>query len=151
MSTQNSQDLFSSLLSDPSALSGLAGIISKMKPPPDTSAGNGSSDDLSGMLSAALSNPELLSMLPKLISTLSASSANTSAEPQRASEAQGSMRQSGVSPLGALPANPAFPAPARATDRRSALLLALKPYMSHDKAEMIDTIVKIIEILSLIK
>ena len=104
------------------------------------------------MLSAALSNPELLSTLPKLLSAISQrpqeQEKNDVPEQKREERREEQTVQASIS---SLLSGPRFPSPARATDRRSALLLALKPYMSHDKAEMIDTIVKIIEIVSLIK
>jgi len=174
MSAENTSDLFSSLLSNPAMLSGIAQLLSSSQsaapePPQASSVGtdtgasapknedqsqSGGAPDLSGILGAALANPELLSALPKMVETLSGvfsgQGAGTPA-PQSDPPASAAGAFGYQSPPPLIPPKSAYPKPARVTDRRSALLLALKPYMSHDKAEMIDTIVRIIEIMSLIK
>ena len=100
--------------------------------------GIGGTPDLSGILSA-LSNPALMSsiasMAPLLSSMMSGGSAKASGEEAR--------------PLGL--GGGAYPRPVYPTDRRSALLLALKPYMPEDKQSAIDTVVRVIEIMSAIK
>ena len=100
--------------------------------------GAGGTPDLSGVLSA-LSNPALMSsiasMAPLLSSMMSGGSAKASGEEAR--------------PLGL--GGGAYPRPVYPTDRRSALLLALKPYMPEDKQSAIDTVVRVIEIMSAIK
>lgn len=157
MSGNNTSDLFSQLLSNPAALSGIASLLSSVQKgeadrtddpkafhdgntevpgssePGATSADSSGMGDMLGML---LSNPQILGALPSVLSAISGMSA--------ASAPQG-MPQSPFSSL--LPT----PAPPRVTDRRSALLLALKPYMPKEKCDVIDTVVRIIEIMSLIK
>ena len=141
-----SPDAFSSLLSDPRALSAIADIMSSLQnrtppapsepstepvtepPPPPPPP---STPDLSGMLGAALSNPELLSALPSVISMLSGMGGGGQKQPPPPS-------------LGARSSAPQL-------DRRCALLNALKPYLPEDKRSAVDTVVRVIEIMSLIK
>lgn len=144
-----SPDAFSSLLSDPRALSAIADIMSSLQsktspaqPPPSAEAPAPeqappppppppqSAPDLSGMLGAALSNPELLSALPSVISMLSGMSGGSGTPPPPS--------------LGARSLTPPL-------DRRCALLNALKPYLPEDKRTTVDTVVRVIEIMSLIK
>ena len=143
-----SPDAFSSLLSDPRALSAIADIMSSLQskmppaqPPPSAEAPAPeqapppppppqSAPDLSGMLGAALSNPELLSALPSVISMLSGMSGGSGTPPPPS--------------LGARSSAPPL-------DRRCALLNALKPYLPEDKRTTVDTVVRVIEIMSLIK
>ncbi|MEE1356500.1 MAG: hypothetical protein UHG68_02930 [Clostridia bacterium] len=178
MSAENTGDVFSALLSNPAMLSSIASLLSNMPkdtPPADSGEGaehgtendtengaehtNAQTDgsgagaqaipDLSGILSTAMQNPQLLAALPKMMSTLSGVFGSKE-ETQKEEQKEGHRDESGAAfPL--LSKGSSHPRPAKVTDRRSALLLALKPYMSHDKAEMIDTIVRIIEIMSLIK
>ncbi len=172
MSEQGSGDVFSSLLSDPAMLSSIAQLLSSANQSrsavpeaenisPSNSSAVGAAPDLSGIISSALSNPQIMAALPKMIQTLSASIPETapSSQAPEQSTADGSVQASaqnmgtGMGGLGALlpalsGAAGGYKKPPRVTDRRSALLMALKPYMSHDKAEMIDTIVRVIEIMS---
>ncbi len=177
MSEPNTGDIFSSLLSNPAMLANVAKLISGMQSTSE-SAGSGSVGnsseagvDMSGMISAALSNPQLLAALPSLLGALSSAMPSTNSDssatqpndkPGDARAAMGEPEASGVSGIGGgggaggifpalLSGGGGYKKPPKVTDRRSALLLALKPYMSHDKAEMIDTIVRIIEIMSLVK
>lgn len=175
MSAENSPDLFSSLLSNPALLSGIAQLLSssqnasatetakerenvadsdKASPQNETQAQKSNAPDLSGIIGAALANPQLLSALPKMMGALSGAFSeqdNTapSSQSEPAAEAAGAFNYQSSPPV--FSQKSSLPRPAKVTDRRSALLLALKPYMSHDKAEAIDTIVRIIEIMSLIK
>ena len=165
---QSTSDAFSSLLSDPRALSAIAELMSSLqKAPPPPTASPSTSDtgeapaetaqppfsppppppppppspppqkasstapDLSGMLGAALSNPELLSALPSVMSMLSGMGGGAPSAPR-------------IGALGARESTPVF-------DRRCALLNALKPYLPEDKRSAVDTVVRVIEIMSLIK
>ncbi len=158
---QSTSDAFSSLLSDPRALSAIAEIMSSLQkapsspaptaPPPPSSEGSEAPrdtpppppppppqsqqpPDLSGILGAALSNPELLSALPSVISML------TGMGKGGVGRAASSER---LGALGAKESTPVF-------DRRCALLNALKPYLPEDKRATVDTVVRVIEIMSLI-
>ena len=149
---QNTPDAFSALLSDPRALASVAQLLSNMRenaPPPEQtptdtapqpSAGEGNSSvplDLSGMLGSILSRPEVLSALPQVMSMLSGmgkSTAQTSSAPPLAS----SLGKKEEKPPPTL-------------DRRCALLSALKPYLPEDKRTAVDTVIRVIEIMSLIK
>ncbi len=168
MSEPNTGELFSSLLSNPAMLSGIAKLLSSQSRSTssdsgakDTGVGQSDADstpspDMSGILSAALSNPQLLAALPKMLETLSSAMHAPAPAPEsdkgNDAPAQSAEAASLSSLLPALSGGGGgYKKPPRVTDRRSALLMALKPYMSHDKAEMIDTIVRIIEIMSIIK
>ena len=105
----------------------------------------------SDILSSLLSNPELLAKLPAIISTvkpimemLSSSAANggvahapasvpTLSSPQSSS----SFDTDGTAATSAIHAHP------RGDDRRAALLCALKPYLSSDRRQAIDYIIKL--------
>ena len=167
---QSSSDAFSSLLSDPRALSTIAEIMSNLQKPPPSSTPSPqpppsdqgeappqppseeslgrtseqtsapppppppprSTPDLSSILGAALSNPELLSALPSVMSMLSGMGVGAPTQTPR------------IGALGARESTPVF-------DRRCALLNALKPYLPEDKRATVDTVVRVIEIMSLIK
>ncbi len=115
-----------------------------------------SSADLSGILSSAMQNPALMAALPSMVSMLSGmlGGGGTADGGGAASVRQESTPQTPdpSSILGLLSAGgKATPRPPVPVDRRAALLLALKPYMPQDKRSAIDTIVRVIEIMSHIK
>ena len=143
---QFSPDAFSSLLSDPRALSAIAEIMSSLQkgpppseqpPPPPPEPSTPSSPDLSGILGAALSSPEVISALPSVLSMLSGMGGGVGAQPSPPPPPQ-------PLSLGARGNTPPL-------DRRCALLNALKPYLPEDKRSTVDTVVRVIEIMSLIK
>ena len=155
---QNNPDAFSALLSDPHALAQVAQLLSNIQksapepqpaPPPDPSppspeappadgASPVASPDLSGMLGSLLSRPEVIGALPSIMSMLSGM--GTGAPPS-------SPPPSGL--LGPLGQKEEKPPPV--LDRRCALLSALKPYLPEDKRTAVDTVIRVIEIMSLIK
>lgn len=90
-------------------------------------------------LGAVLSNPELMAKLPQIMAMLRpmleqqpAADSTTEAPPAAAQTA---------------PAGPAVPAIAtpqkKATDRRTALLVALKPFLSDDRKNAVDAMLRI--------
>jgi hypothetical protein len=90
------------------------------------------------MLGSLLSRPEVLSALPSVMSMLSggitgASPVGGASSPSRAIQATA---QGHGAPI---------------LDRRCALLSALKPYLPEDKRSAVDTVIRVIEIMSLIK
>lgn len=180
MTEQGKGDALHSLLSDPAALSSIAKLISNLSAQAPSASGsdtaqesnskgntdgadknngsnsggdgvgginggnggigaNATAPDLSGLMSA-LSNPAILnsiaSMAPLLSSMMSGQGGG------------GGRAEQGIP--GGL-GGAAYPRPVHPTDRRSALLLALKPYMPEDKQSAIDTVVRVIEIMSAIR
>ena len=177
MSERNTADIFSSLLSDPAALSSIASLLAKIQPQtPSTSESTENTScsaesaqsteqaqstsspppDLSGMIGSVMSNPELMAALPSVVGALSgmlgAGRDTVGGQTQSTQNAHDAGIDSQLrAVLPGMCGGGAYPRPPRPTDRRSALLLALKPYMPPEKGETIDTIVRIIEIMSLIK
>ena len=95
--------------------------------------------NLTDGLGAVLSNPELMAKLPQMMAMLRpmqeqqpAADSTTEAPPAAAQTA---------------PAGPAVPAIAtpqkKATDRRTALLVALKPFLSDDRKNAVDAMLRI--------
>ena len=160
MSENNTADIFSQLLSDPSALSGIASLLGSMtraqpqnspsdgvatasdekRPRPSEDGRVGGAFGIGDVLGAISADPQLLSALPSVVTALSGAVGGARGQSEPAPER----------PRPPLPSAPT-PSPPRVTDRRSALLLALKPYMPKEKAEVIDTVVRVIEIMSMIK
>lgn len=116
--------------------------------PRETAAPTSGTPDV---LSSLLSNPELLSKLPAIISTvkpimeiLSSSLASSGA-----TSASSSVPTFSPSPSASPPKNDgtvptlASPSHHRGDDRRAALLCALKPYLSSDRRQAIDYIIKL--------
>ena len=116
-------EMMQKLLSDPAAVSAAKELASKLA---GESAPQGAEApkeepkpadaDMGNMLSSVLNNPEIMSKMPQMLSSLSALQ------------------------------SPAQKAP---TDSRSALLCALKPYLSDGRAQNVDNIIKIIQIIDL--
>lgn len=104
----------------------LASVLSAMKSGEDSSKG-ASPDILSGLLS----NPEMLSKLPAMIETVKPLLQNLPSQPKETSSASKN-EDSGH-------------------DRRSALLLALKPYLSPHRCDAVDYIIKISGITKLLR
>lgn len=117
--------------------------------------GNGDTQRTSGtpspdLLSSLLSNPELLSKLPTILSSIkpimdmfssqsqSKSTASASAEPSKADESV---------PSGNLNLQKGHDD----ADRRAALLCALKPYLGHDRQNAIDYIIKLSRLGDILK
>lgn len=95
--------------------------------------------NLTDGLGAVLSNPKLMAKLPQMMAMLRpmleqqpAADSTTEAPPAAAQTA---------------PAGPAVPAIAipqkKATDRRTALLVALKPFLSDDRKNAVDAMLRI--------
>lgn len=114
---------------------GASGGAPPSQPTPSASVSSAQSGDI---LSSLLSNPELIAKLPAIISTIKPIIELFGKSNQSASET--------VS-VAALPVESAPSAPAAKTsqgsDSRSALLCAMKPYLSEDRRNAIDYIVKL--------
>ena len=130
----------------------LAQIIKSVMASPDgktqneqipQSDNNSASSPTADIFSSLLSNPELLSKLPSLISTVKPiiemlGGLSKSENSEKASDTSVS-----VSASPAHSANTGQEHRHSNTDHRSALLCAMKPYLSHDRQEAIDYIIKL--------
>ena len=103
--------------------------------PPATAASGAPSGDI---LSSLLSNPELIAKLPTIISSV---------KPILEMLVKSNMGATGTASVAALPVQSAPSAPTvkidHSSDSRSALLCAMKPYLSEDRRNAIDYIVKL--------
>ncbi len=100
------------------------------------------------MLSSLLSNPEIISKLPQVISMLKplmegGASAPTMASSPTAASAPNTAR--GDTPAGLIKP------PKRECDNRAALLYALKPYLKRERQEAIDYMVKLSKLGDILK
>ena len=124
----------------------LASILQKISPPqaPPTTTLN--SSDGGDILSSLLSNPELISKLPSLLSSIkpildmlkSAGAPTTTSSPVSVQIAESATEASAHKDT---PASIVRHPPG--ADSRTALLCAMKPYLSRDRQNAIDYIVKI--------
>lgn len=105
-----------------------------------TSSGGTLNTPSADLLSSLLSNPELISKLPQMISLL---------KPLMSTFAQGTQTQSADGASGADSTTASAQAlasdnrKANVPDNRAALLHAMKPYLSRERREAIDYIVKL--------
>ncbi len=93
------------------------------------------------LISSLMSNPELLSKLPTILSTV---------KPLLEMLGSASKTQGAQSiPTAAKPQKDSHTSPSR--DRRAELLSAMKPYLSHDRCEAIDYIIKLSRLGEILK
>ncbi len=121
----------------------------------------GSTDSFSNALNSILSNPEMLSMISSMAEKLKSDSHPS--EPQvKPSESPESVAE----PTSAAPSQPSLPSilgtlapllsadgakPSKRDNDRACLLRALKPYMSHDRSQAIDYIIKFSSLAEVLK
>ena len=141
----NGSPLFS-----PEYLSELIKAVTASAPPQKNDSpqrNDEASPSLGDLLSSLTSDPELMSKLPGMIAA-----AKPIIEMLTASSGQNSQQKSGdgaistIAPQGKL-SSPRLPE----NDSRSALLCAMKPYLSHDRQQAIDYIVKLGRLGDLLK
>ena len=85
-------------------------------------------------LGAVLSNPELMAKLPQIMAMLRPMMEQQTAAPPPQSGNEGAETPASASPI----------APKKkATDNRSALLLALKPFLSEDRRNAVDAMLRL--------
>ncbi len=125
----------------------LSGILQKLSPQGTGTASTASSGTANvggDIFSALLSNPELLSKLPTILSTvkpiieLLGSGGNI-----QASATQSSAPQAAISAITPQSAPAALQRTNPSSDSRTALLCAMKPYLSRERQNAIDYIVKL--------
>ena len=128
-----------------SAQDPLAAIMSKLldskqpqNPNPQSISENtGTSSGASDIFSALLSNPELLSKLPQILSVVKPLLESS----QIFTQAPQSQKEIESAPASLISVKPQQHQ--KQTDNRSALLYAMKPYLGHDRQQAIDYIVKL--------
>lgn len=113
---------------------------------------SGGAPDLSAIISGLLSNPAAMSMLSSLLSGMGNSASATAAGPPAQSASEGGAP---IAPPPLPPASTAFAPmagpPVGARDERAALLYALRPFLPPEKCEMIDGLLRILDLLTLIR
>ena len=125
----------------PDYLAEIIKAIGGAPPPHDTTSGAGSdekSEAPSGgdILSSLLSNPELMTKLPTIIAAVKPFMEMMSA--------QGSVKTDATPSSAPVSAPIKLPSPQRGEgDSRTALLCAMKPYLSAERSRAIDYIVKL--------
>lgn len=93
--------------------------------------------DLSGLVSSLLSNPAALSMLSSLVGSIGARQGGEAKKDEPSEE------QEAVATL--------LPTPKTPRDERARLLEALRPFLSHERCEMIDTLLKILDLMAVLR
>lgn len=137
------------LLSDPKLVSTLAGVLGSTdgKAPSNTEQPSNEAPSLSEGLGSVLSNPDLMAKLPAVIAMLRPMlESNAEAPPKEASEDLTQERAittgTGVTPP------PVKPSQERC---RKDLLLALKPFLSKERCEAVDMILRLSTLGALLK
>ena len=85
-------------------------------------------------LGAVLSNPELMAKLPQIMAMLRLMMEQQTAAPPPQSGNEGAETPATASPIAPLK---------KTTDNRSALLLALKPFLSEDRRNAVDAMLRL--------
>lgn len=85
-------------------------------------------------LGAVLSNPELMAKLPQIMAILRPMMEQQTAAPPPQSGNEGAETPATASPIAPLK---------KTTDNRSALLLALKPFLSEDRRNAVDAMLRL--------
>lgn len=85
-------------------------------------------------LGAVLSNPELMAKLPQIMAMLRPMMEQQTAAPPPQSGNEGAEIPASASPIAPLK---------KTTDNRSALLLALKPFLSEDRRNAVDAMLRL--------
>lgn len=85
-------------------------------------------------LGAVLSNPELMAKLPQIMAMLRPMMEQQTAAPPPQSGNEGAETPATASPIAPLK---------KTTDNRSALLLALKPFLSEDRRNAVDAMLRL--------
>lgn len=90
-------------------------------------------------LGAVLSNPELMAKLPQIMAMLRPMMEQQTAAPPSQSGNEGAAATGEATPASASPIAPLK----KTTDNRSALLLALKPFLSEDRRNAVDAMLRL--------
>jgi hypothetical protein len=119
----------------------LSTILSKLgsSKPSEDSRGNA---DLSSLLSGLISSQDIISSLPNIIAI---------AKPIIESLSKSQSTESDTRPQVTATAHPAAAARAKSDSDRAALLCAMKPYLSRDRQNAIDYIIKLSRLGDILK
>ncbi len=115
----------------------LASIMQKLSIPPSAPTGSAPSSPMGDILTSLLSNPEMLAKLPTLLSSV---------KPILDMLGMGQPTQTSAPAYAPSPQSTTAMTSAdmsKSADSRTALLCAMKPYLSHDRQNAIDYIVKL--------
>ncbi len=93
-------------------------------------------------LGAVLSNPELMAKLPQIMAMLRPMMEQQTAAPPPQSDNGGAAATGATGEAATMSASPIAPQK-KATDNRSALLLALKPFLSEDRRNAVDAMLRL--------
>lgn len=104
----------------------------------------GNAPDLSGLLGNLLQNPAALSMLSSLLAGGLGGKGNPPPPPQKGEPCEAACGAA------AQPCLPPPPKP-RPTDNRTCLLNALRPYLSPARCDTIDSLLRILELMELLR
>lgn len=106
-------------------------------------ANEGKAPDLSGLLNGLLANPAALSMLSSLLGNLQ--------KPPEGPPCHEDRREPPCDPCPkAPPLLPPAPPP-KPRDDRADLLCSLRPYLSKERCDMLDALLKILELMALFR
>lgn len=122
----------------------------------------GSKPDFNSVLQNVLSNPQLLSNIASMINGSSANTATEASQneaqsykapelPQAPSEREDAVNAISTSPSQpAMPSLPVFAGGRHNSSKEKALLVALKPFLPSRKCQTIDTVIRLLDIVSLV-
>lgn len=124
----------------------LSDILSKLMPqaPSENKSAPSENKGMGDIFSSLLSNPELLSKLPQLISVIGPLMSSFS-------QNQSTGAENTVPTQKIIESPPAISKPHYSSDSRAALLCAMKPYLCHDRQNAIDYIIKLSRLGELLK
>lgn len=131
-----------------SDFSGIFDILSKLGGAPSTAASTPETSSATGgstLISSLLSNPELLSKLPDLISVVSPLLSGLSLGGNATAPSSPSL-QSQAKPTGAITQTQS-----REVQNSNALLCALKPYLKKERQDAIDYMIKLSRLGDILK
>ena len=115
---------------------------------------NGSMPDLSGLVSGLLSNPGAVAALSSLLGNLSKNTGAPSVHQDDGAEEQEDAVPASTRERETVERPRPLPEPTprpRHTDNRSRLLDALRPYLTRERRDMIDSILRILELLEILQ
>ena len=132
-----------------SDFSGIFDILNKLGGAPSTAAGTPETSSATGgstLISSLLSNPELLSKLPDLISVVSPLLSGLSLGGGNAAASSSPSLQNQAKPTGAI-----IQTQSREVQNSNALLCALKPYLKKERQDAIDYMIKLSRLGDILK
>ena len=110
---------------------------------------SGGMPDLSALIGTLLANPAAMSMLSSLLANRGDGTKGAGVPPPQKEEAKGEAVAAALMP----PAPPpkSYPEKAIGEGERAALLSALRPFLPPEKCDMIDGLLRILDLLAIIR